>query len=147
MDTAHMTTVGFFDSGIGGLSVLLPLIKLAPTESFIYVADHAHCPYGPLPPETILSRSLTLTETLLTYGATLIVVACNTASAAALANLRERYPDTPFVGMEPAVKPAAECTRTGRVGVLATAATAQSERLAALIDRYGTDITVHVHVP
>ena len=132
---------------MGGLSVLLPLIELIPGGRFVYVADQAWCPYGPRPIPEIRQRSIAVTQSLLDLGATLIVVACNSASSAALTTLRERFPTTPFVGMEPAVKPAAERTRTGRVGVLATAATARGERLARLIDRFGRDVTVHVHVP
>jgi glutamate racemase len=132
---------------VGGLSVLLPLTKQVPGARYIYAADQAWCPYGPRPVEEIRARSLLITEALLQCGAALVVVACNSASSAALATLRERFPATPFVGMEPAVKPAAERTRTGHVGVLATAATAHGERLANLIDRFGRGVTVHVHVP
>ena len=162
-----MTTVGLFDSGVGGLSVLIPLTNLSPNTNFIYLADQSHCPYGSLPPDKILSRSFAITDTLLSHGASLIVLACNTATSAALTALRERHPSVPFVGMEPAVKPAARQTRTGHIGVLATQTTAQSERLASLIDRFGgagkphggdaeaagvrrtraERIHVHVHVP
>jgi glutamate racemase len=140
-------TVGVFDSGVGGLSVLVPLLEQVPCGSFLYLADQAWCPYGPRPASEIRTRSVAVSEALLQAGAQLIVVACNSASSAALSTLRERFPDTPFVGMEPAVKPAAERTRTGHVGVLATAATARGERLARLIDRFGRGVTVHVHVP
>ena len=140
-------TVGIFDSGVGGLSVLFPLLELVPDADYIYFADQAHCPYGSLPEPEIRQRAFAITDYLLNEGATLIVVACNTASAAGLSALRHRHPNTPFVGMEPAVKPAAQHTRTGQIGVLATATTAHSERLATLIDRFGHNITVHVHVP
>src|SRR5688572_3500165 len=109
--------VGVFDSGVGGLSVLLPLTVHAPAQRFIYLADQAYCPYGPRPLPEIRARSFAVTDSLLALGASLIVVACNTASSAALSALRRAYPTTPFVGMEPAVKPAAESTRTGHVGV------------------------------
>ena len=132
---------------MGGLSVLLPLTEQIPSTRFLYLADQSWCPYGPRPIADIRARSLGITEALLQRGASLVVVACNTASSAALTTLREVHPTTPFVGMEPAVKPAAERTRTGHVGVLATAATAQGERLANLIDRFGHGVTVHVHVP
>ena len=140
-------TVGLFDSGVGGLSVLLPLIHQVPQSHFLYLADQAWCPYGPRPAADIRQRSFAITESLLHRGAHLIVVACNSASSAALSALRQRFPDTPFVGMEPAVKPAAQRTRTGHVGVLATATTARGERLANLIDRFGRDLHIHVHVP
>ena len=140
-------TVGVFDSGVGGLSVLLPLLEHVPDRSFLYVADQAWCPYGSRPAVEIQERSIAVTDALRGRGASLVVVACNSASSAALTTLRERFPATPFVGMEPAVKPAAERTRSGHVGVLATAATARGERLARLIDRFGRGVTVHVHVP
>ncbi|CAA9233466.1 MAG: Glutamate racemase [uncultured Chloroflexi bacterium] len=139
--------IGVFDSGVGGLSVLLPLRRLLPAEDVVYVADQAWCPYGPKPPQLIRDRSYAIVEALLARGAKLIVVACNAASTAALSALRERYPAVPFVGMEPAVKPAAERTNTGHVGILATAMTARGERLAQLIDRFGRGVTVHVTVP
>jgi len=139
--------VGVFDSGLGGLSVLLPLVQLLPGRTFVYAADQAWCPYGPRPVTEIRERSIAMSAALLAQRAALVVVACNTASSAALAALRERYPGTPFVGMEPAVKPAAAQTRSGHVGVLATTTTARSERLAKLIDRYGRGVKVHVHVP
>src|SRR5687767_12699173 len=107
-------------------------MPLVPGGSFIYVADQAWCPYGPRPVAQIQERCVAITEALIQHGVSLVVVACNSASSAALTTLRERFPDTPFVGMEPAVKPAAERTRSGHVGVLATDATARSERLAQL---------------
>ena len=139
--------VGIFDSGVGGLSVLRPLRGLLPAEDLVYVADAAWCPYGPKPAAAIRERALGIAGALVGRGAKLIVVACNSASTAALAALRERYPDTPFVGMEPAVKPAAAQTRSGAVGVLATAATARGEALARLVDRFGCGVAVHVAVP
>ena len=140
-------TVGVFDSGVGGLSVLVPLIERIPHADFLYAADQAWCPYGPLPPHQIRARSLAMAQALIHRGASLIVVACNSASSAALADLRTRLPSIPFVGMEPAVKPAAARTKSGHVGVLATAATAEGERLATLIDRFGHGVHIHVHVP
>jgi glutamate racemase len=139
--------IGIFDSGVGGLSVLLPLRELLPADDVVYVADQAWVPYGPKPVELIRERSFRVTEALLAHGARVIVVACNAATTAALSALRERFPRVPFVGMEPAVKPAAERTQTGHVGVLATATTARGERLARLIDRFGRGVKVHVHVP
>jgi glutamate racemase len=117
--------IGVFDSGVGGLSVLRAIRHLLPKESIIYFGDQGHVPYGLRPSEEIQRFSNAITRFLLTMGAKMVVVACNTASAAALHSLRKVFPDTPFVGMEPAVKPAAENTRTGVVGVLATPATFQ----------------------
>jgi glutamate racemase len=107
-----------------------------PEESVIYFGDQSHIPYGPRPMEQIRGFSEEITWFLLRQGAKIIVVACNTASAAALRHLREVFPGVPFVGMEPAVKPAAEHTRTGRVGVLATPATFQGALYASVVERF-----------
>ncbi|HEV2123405.1 MAG TPA: glutamate racemase [Chloroflexota bacterium] len=139
--------IGIFDSGVGGLSVLRPLRTFLPAEEIVYVADTAWCPYGPRPASVVRERAFAITETLLERGAKADVVACNSASTVALAALRGRYPYVPFVGMEPAVKPAAAATKTGNVGVLATATTAKGEALARLMDRFGRGVTVHVAVP
>jgi glutamate racemase len=122
-------TVGVFDSGVGGTTVLRELRALLPSENLLYLADQARCPYGLRPADGLRALSAANTRWLLARGAALIVVACNTASAAALRWLRQMFPDTPFVGMVPAVKPAAERTRSGVVGVLATPATIQGELL------------------
>lgn len=116
-------SIGFFDSGVGGTSVLREVHRLLPDAPLLYLADQAHCPYGSRLAAELCTLSAANTEWLLANGATLIVVACNTASAAALPWLRERFPGTPFVGMVPAVKPAAQATRSGIVGVLATPTT------------------------
>lgn len=134
--------IGVFDSGIGGLTVANAILEQLPHESIRYIADTAHIPYGQQSLSRIRQYSLDITEQLLGYGCKAIVVACNTASAAALSFLRERFPDTIIVGMEPAVKPAAEATRSGVVGVLATAGTFRSERYAQLMERYARDIRV-----
>jgi len=139
--------IGVFDSGVGGLSVLRPLRELLPTADLIYAADAAWCPYGPRPVEVIRERAEVVTRSLLQCGAALVVVACNSGSTAALGHLRKRFPDVPFVGMEPAVKPAAARTATGSIGVLATATTAKGEALARLMDRFGRGVAVHVAVP
>src|SRR5438094_5922940 len=102
--------IGIFDSGVGGLSVLRPLRELLPAEDIVYVADAAWCPYGPRPAHVIRQRVEAITCSLLLRGVKEVVVACNSASTAALAHLRRRFPDLPFVGMEPAVKPAAAQT-------------------------------------
>jgi len=113
----------------------------------LYVADTAWCPYGPRPRATVRRRVLAVADRLIDLGAGVIVVACNTASTVALAALRARHPDVAFVGMEPAVKPAAALTERGAIGVLATAITARGEALARLVDRYGRGVAVHVAVP
>src|SRR5450759_2524904 len=115
--------IGIFDSGVGGLSVLQAISLLLPNDTLIYFGDQGHVPYGTRPSEEILYFSHEITRFLLSMGAKIIVVACNTASAVALINLRKSFPEIPFVGMEPAIKPAAENTKTGVVGVLATPAT------------------------
>ncbi|MCF0177872.1 MAG: glutamate racemase [Bacteroidales bacterium] len=114
--------VGIFDSGIGGLSVWLEASRLMPGEHFIYFADGAACPYGPKSPEFIIERVSKITDYFISRGVNLIIVACNTATAAAISFLREKY-DIPFVGMEPALKPAALKSKSGVVGILATAGT------------------------
>jgi glutamate racemase len=135
--------IGVFDSGIGGLSVLRHLQRLLPHESFIYLADQAHVPYGPRSPEEICRLSEGVTQALLAQPVKLLVVACNTASAAALSYLRGRFPHLPIVGMEPAVKPAAIQTSSGKVGVLATAGTFESQRYASLMARFAQGVTLY----
>lgn len=139
---ANEAPVGIFDSGVGGLSVLREIRQLLPHESLLYVADSGHVPYGEKSPEYIRERCILITEHLLQQGAKALVLACNTATAAAAADLRERYPQLPIVGMEPAVKPAAAATRSGVVGVLATTGTLKSARFAALLDRFANDVRV-----
>ena len=134
--------VGAFDSGVGGLSVLRELLVELPKEDFIYVADQKHVPYGTKSPKQVRQFSENITQFLLAKGAKCIVIPCNTASAAALDYLREEFPHTPFIGMEPAVKPAAEKTKTGKVGVLATQGTFKSERYCSLVERFTNGIEV-----
>ena len=134
--------VGVFDSGVGGLSVLGEIRSLLPNESLLYVADCGHIPYGEKTPEFIRQRCLIIADFFHQQRAKALVLACNTATAAAAAQLRERYPDWPIVGMEPAVKPAAAATRSGVVGVLATTGTLQSAKFAALLDRFAGDVRV-----
>lgn len=141
-DKSNGRFIAVFDSGIGGLSVLRQLQELLPCEQFIYFADQAHIPYGEHTLEEIRSFSEAIARFLIEQGAKLIVVACNTASAAALTQLRSCYPQLPFVGMEPAVKPAAQKTRTKTIGVLATQSTFMSARYAALMGAYGANINV-----
>jgi len=132
--------IGIFDSGVGGLSVLRSIREQMPEESIIYFGDQGHIPYGLRPMEQIRSFSEAITNYLLDKQAKIIVVACNTASAAALKVLREKFPDVQFVGMEPAVKPAAEHTQTGRVGVLATPATFQGALYASVVERFANGV-------
>ncbi len=132
--------IGVFDSGVGGLSVLREIRALMPNENMIYFGDQKHVPYGPRPMEQIQSFSEGITRFLLKGNAKIIVVACNTASAAALKYLRATFPDVQFVGMEPAVKPAAEKTQTGRVGVLATPATFQGALYASVVERFANGV-------
>ena len=140
MDKAPV--IGVFDSGVGGLSVVRALRQQLPVQALVYVADQAHVPYGPRTLEEVRAFSEEITRFLLAQGATLVVVACNTASAAALHHLRKTFPETPFVGMEPAVKPAAEQTRSGVVGVLATPATFQGALYASVVERFAQGVTV-----
>ncbi|RMG95776.1 MAG: glutamate racemase [Chloroflexi bacterium] len=134
--------IGILDSGVGGLSVLRHIHQQLPHENLIYVADQAHVPYGHRPAAEVRAFTGEITRFLLTIGVKLVVVACNTASAAALTWLRETFPQVPFVGMEPAVKPAAHQTRSGKVGVLATAGTFVSQRYATLMERYARDVVL-----
>ncbi len=137
-----MAIIGVFDSGVGGLSVLRHLRAQLPHVDMAYFADSANVPYGPRPLAQVRALSEAITRFLLGQGAQVIVVACNTASAAALKHLRATFPEVPFVGMEPAVKPAAEQTRTGTVGVLATPATFQGELFASVVERFAAGVTV-----
>jgi len=134
--------LGVFDSGVGGLSVLRAIRQQLPNESMIYFGDQGHVPYGPRPLEEVRWFSEVITRFLLDLGAKLIVVACNTASAASLHYLRRTFPKIDFVGMEPAVKPAAENTRTGVVGVLATPATFQGALYASVVERFASNVTL-----
>ena len=135
--------IGMFDSGVGGLAVLREVRRLLPGEDVVYHADTGWFPYGPRPREDVRARSEAITRELLGRGAKLVVVACNTATSAAIAGMRETF-DVPFVGMEPALKPAAERTSAGVVALLVTPGTARGEKLASLIDRHGRDVQVRV---
>ena len=137
--------IGVFDSGVGGLSVLRAMRGQMPSENTIYFGDQGHVPYGARPMEQIQNFSEAITHFLLDQGSKIIVVACNTASAAALTYLRGKFLDVPFVGMEPAVKPAAETTKTGKVGVLATPATFQGALYASVVERFGAGVELFQH--
>lgn len=128
--------VGIFDSGVGGLSVLRYFQQLAPHERVIYFADTDYFPYGPRPSAEVRKRSFAVTDRLLRSGVKLIVVACNTASAAAIEDLRRAFP-VPFVGMVPGVKPAATSSKSGRVAILATPGTLDGDLYARVVDEFG----------
>jgi len=126
--------VGVFDSGIGGLSVLQALRAEMPHQSFVYVADSGHAPYGEREPGHVIERSQAITRHLIqAHDIQALVVACNTATAAAITLLRQQHPELPIVGVEPALKPAAQASRTRRVGVLATRGTLESAKFQALL--------------
>jgi len=135
--------IGVFDSGVGGLSVLRHIRAALPGEDILYVADSAHAPYGVKSAAFIESRALVIAELLVAQNAKALVVACNTATAAAIATLRQHF-DLPIIGMEPAVKPAVEATRSGVIGVLATGGTLESTRFAELVQRFGSNARVVV---
>lgn len=130
-----MQAIGMFDSGLGGLSVWRELVQLLPDVPVVYAADSGRCPYGNKPREEIIRYSREMTRFLLSQGAELIVVACNTATAAAISTLREEF-DVPFVGMEPALKPAVEASRSGVVGILATEGTFRGQHFARARARF-----------
>lgn len=138
--------IGIFDSGAGGLSVYREIRKLLPSEKYVYFSDNANCPYGDKSREFITDRARAITKFLLAEGCEAIVVACNTATAAAISTLRGEFPDILFVGMEPAVKPAALGTRTGVIGVLATAGTLKASKYLDTKEKYTDGIKVVEHV-
>lgn len=134
--------IGLFDSGVGGLSIWRQVVHALPSESLLYVADQANVPYGHRSADEIQANSLGIADYLVAQGCKAIVVACNTASAVALEPLRQRFPQLPILGLEPAVKPAVQLTRSGVVGVMATPATFQGQLYRATVGRYAT--AVHV---
>lgn len=138
-------TIGVFDSGVGGVTVLAELVKLMPTHSYAYFADSANCPYGPKDKTEIIRLSERITNFLLSKGASLVVVACNTATASAIDYLRSNF-SLPFVGMEPAVKPAALSTKTNSIGVLATAGTFNGRLYRETSQKYAANIKVNYQV-
>jgi glutamate racemase len=134
--------IGLFDSGLGGLAVLKEIRRQLPNEDLIFFADQGRLPYGPRPASEIRLFSEQVTKYLLARQVKAVVIACNTASAAALAHLRQVFPLTPFIGMEPAVKPAAAQTQSRVVGVIATQSTCQSEVFASVVERFAKNVTV-----
>lgn len=133
--------VGMFDSGVGGLSVLESFREIAPNERVIYFADTAWFPYGPRPAAEVRKRCFAIAHRLLASDVKLIVVACNTASAAAVADLREAF-DVPFVGMVPGVKPAATTSKSGRVAILATPGTLDGDLYGRVVEDFGRGATI-----
>ncbi len=145
MTVGNNNPIGIFDSGVGGLSVLKELKRLLPFESFIYFADSTHAPYGEKTPEEIYRFSKKIVDFFLDRQVKLIVVACNTATAHAIRKLRKQY-IVPFVGMEPAVKPAALHTKTGHIGVLATAGTFKGKHFAETTETFAKGVQIHTQV-
>lgn len=137
--------IGIFDSGVGGLSVFREIRKLLPDEKYIYFSDSAHCPYGEKSRDYIIDRARQIASFLISQGAEIIVVACNTATAAAISTLREEFPVS-FIGMEPAVKPAAQTTSSGVVGVLATAGTLKADKYIDTRERWAHDVKIVEHI-
>lgn len=133
--------IGIFDSGVGGLSVWRELYREFPGETYLYVSDSGYCPYGPKSKEEVIHRAKAITEYLIANGAEIVVVACNTATAAAIEYLRGHY-NIPFVGMEPAVKPAAINTKTGAIGVLATKGTFKGELYLRTLHKFASNAKV-----
>jgi glutamate racemase len=134
--------IGVFDSGLGGISVLRALLEVLPNESFIYVADTAHVPYGGKDSQEIFQRMYLITQFLLSKGCKAIVVACNTATAAGIEQLRQQFPDLPIIAIEPAIKPAVLQSQTKKIAVLATYHTIHSERVSKLIAQHAGDCQV-----
>ena len=142
MSTPQPPLIGVFDSGVGGLSVLKALHQQLPHNDLLYVADSGHAPYGERSDEFITERTHRVASHLLSQGASLLVLACNTATAVAAASLRERWPDLPIVAVEPGIKPAVAITRNGRIGVMATPATLRSDKFKRLAQAHGGDVEV-----
>jgi len=134
--------IGIFDSGVGGLSVCAEILRLLPHEVQYYLADQVHVPYGPRSLKQIRTFAREITHFFVNQGKKIIVIACNTISAAALYNLRKQFPEILFVGMEPAIKPSIEQTSSGIIGVLATQATFQGKPYENLIEKYAKQVKV-----
>ena len=137
--------IGIFDSGVGGLSVFREIRKVLPEQSYIYYADNAHCPYGEKSRDYIIDRAREITRFMLAKGCEIIVVACNTATAAAISTLRTEF-SVKFIGMEPAIKPAAQATQTGVVGVLATAGTLKATKYIDTREKWAQAVTIVEHI-
>lgn len=134
--------IGVYDSGFGGLSVWRELRRLLPSESLIYLGDGKNCPYGGRSRDQIIGFAEQAVERLLTEGVKMVVVGCNTATTAAIEHLRERWPELPIVGLEPAVKPACLATQTRKIAVLATEHSLRSDMFLRTASRYAADVEV-----
>ena len=134
--------IGVFDSGLGGISVWRALYDALPNESLIYLGDGARCPYGSRSREEVLQYTEEAVERLLAEGCKMVVVACNTATAISISYLRDKYPSIPFVGLEPAVKPAALTTKSGVIGVLATKRSLEGDHFRRAEAKYGAEVTI-----
>jgi glutamate racemase len=143
---ASTAPIGLLDSGVGGLSVLREVRALLPHENLLYIGDQIHLPYGVRPVDELRGFVDGIARWMLGHGCKMIVIPCNTASAAALSVLRATFPQMPIVGMEPAVKPAAQNTHTGVIGVIATQTTFQGELFASLLDRFAKHVRVETQV-
>lgn len=143
-DPGRHSLIGVFDSGLGGLSVLAAIARRLPQADLTYFADTAHVPYGSKSDSFIRSRVLRIGDHLVERGCNIVVVACNTATAAAVDDLRKRHPGIPVVGIEPGIKPAAAASTSRRIAVLTTEATARSERLTRLIRNHAADVEVRI---
>ena len=141
MSLNNNSPIGVFDSGVGGISVLKHIHALLPHEDLIYFADSKHAPYGNKTAAEITARCMQIADFLIEKNVKALVVACNTATAAAVDAMREKY-NLPIIGMEPAVKPAAEASKNGIIGVLATVGTLKSAQFAALLENYGRNVEV-----
>lgn len=136
--------IGIFDSGLGGLSVLAAVARALPQADLTYLADTAHVPYGAKSDALIRERVLAIGQHLVVLGCDVLVVACNTATAAAVEALRQQHPDIPVVGIEPGIKPAAASSQTRRIAVLTTESTACSERLRKLVSEHSGSVAIHI---
>lgn len=135
--------IGLFDSGVGGLSIFREIQQLLPDHSTLYVCDQAHVPYGPRTHTEVRRFTTSMMQYLINQGANPIVIACNTASGAALQHVRKVFPETDFIGLVPAIKPAAESTQSGRIGVLATAGTFRGKLYLHVKNEFAVDVVVY----
>ena len=139
--------IAVFDSGLGGISVLRELEKLMPRERYLYFGDHKNAPYGSKTTDEVRALTLAAAERLMCHGCKALVVACNTATATAIKDLRAKYPDKIIVGIEPALKPAAEQFPDGPIGIMATEVTLREEKLAALMEHYPNTELIRIPAP
>ena len=142
MKPDHRSPIGIIDSGMGGISIWTEIVRAMPSEDVVYWADSANCPYGGRNREEITTLARTGVETLIQTGVKIIVIACNTATTAAIGTLRQEFPEMTFVGLEPAVKPAARATRSGIIGVLGTAYTVGSDMFRQTAEKYANGIRI-----